>query len=322
MQQKNRFINLEWGVGNLKIAVLGAGAIGCYYGGILAKEHTDVTFIARGRTYERLKHHELVVKSIDGDFSLPVNVIDSERLQGHAAFDYILLAIKSTGIEAAIEELKALMGDGTKIICLLNGIGNEERLAEVFGAERVIGGSAFISIIREAPGIVNHVGDGKLVIGEWQSRAHQDVGLIELEKRLLQAGAAACITSDIKRIKWEKLLWNITYNPLTALTQTRVGTALKDPDLKLLLERVSAEFLNLADKRGIIIREDYKTGLLTPDEAIQNHKTSMLQDFENGQPMELDAILGFVIQTAKQCEVSVPTIETLYHLLCFLERSH
>ncbi|WP_236628106.1 ketopantoate reductase family protein [Sporolactobacillus terrae] len=309
-------------MGNLKIAVLGAGAIGCYYGGVLAKEHADVTFIARRRTYDRLKHHELVVKSIHGDFSLPVNVIDSEHLEGHAAFDYILLAIKSTGLEAAIEELKVLMEDRTKIICLLNGIGNEERLAEVFGAQRVIGGSAFISIIREAPGVVHHVGDGKLVIGEWQSHTHQDAGLIELEKLLLQAGAAVRITSDIKRIKWEKLLWNITYNPLTALTQTRVGTALKDPDLKLLLERVSAEFLNLADKRGIIIREDYKTGLLTPDEEIQNHKTSMLQDFENGQAMELDAILGFVIQTAKQCAVSVPTIETLYHLLRFLERSH
>jgi 2-dehydropantoate 2-reductase len=306
----------------LKIAVLGAGAIGCYYGGVLAKEKMDVTFIAKGQTLERLRNHELVVKSIDGDFSLPVNVSDAEQLAKDDTFDFILLAIKSTALEAVIPELRAVVGPKTKVICLLNGIGNEERLAEVFGADHIVGGSAFISIIREAPGVVNHVGDGKLIIGEWQENAEKNAKLYELEKALLHAGASIHISNHIRQIKWEKLLWNITYNPLTALTRTRVGEALKDPDLNGLLKRVSEEFLSVAEKSGIAIREQYKVSLLFPDEKIQNHKTSMLQDLESGRAMELDAILGFVIQTAEHCAADVPTIKTIYHLLQFMDRQN
>lgn len=304
----------------VKIGILGAGAIGCYYGGVLAKEKLDVTFIAKGRTLERLHDHELIVKSIAGDFSLPVKVRDAENLEEDFSFDYILLAIKSTALEAVIPELSALMGPKTKVICLLNGIGNEERLAEIFGADHVIGGSAFISIIREAPGVVNHVGDGTLVIGEWQEDSQVNETLHELKEALLHSGAEVRITNHIRQIKWEKLLWNITYNPLTALTRTRVGEALADSDLHGLLERISEEFLEVAAKSGIQIGEQYITGLLFPDEKIQNHKTSMLQDLENGREMELDAILGFAIQTADRCGAQVPTIKTIYHLLRFMER--
>ena len=109
---------------------------------------------------------------------------------------------------------------------------------------------------------------------------------------------------------------------MTALTRTRVGEALKDPDLNGLLKQISEEFLSVAEKSGITIREQYKTSLLFPDEKIQNHKTSMLQDLENGRAMELDAILGFVIQTAEQCAAQVPTIETIYHLLQFMDRQN
>ncbi|MCL1631724.1 2-dehydropantoate 2-reductase [Sporolactobacillus sp. CPB3-1] len=303
----------------MKIAVLGAGAIGCYYGGVLAKQQADVTFIAKGRTLERLRDHELVIKSIHGDLSLPINVSDAEHLEKDHSYDFVLLAIKSTALEAAIPELKLLMGQTTKVVCLLNGIGNEERLAEVFGPERVVGGSAFISIIREAPGVVNHVGDGRLEIGEWMEGTGTDEGLIRLQKVFDAAGVKVHISEHIRQIKWEKLLWNITYNPLTALTRTRVGEAVNDPDLKHLLMQISKEFLTLAEHAGIEIREPYVLHLLEPDDKIQNHKTSMLQDLENGRPMEIDAILGFVIQTAARLNTSVPTINTIYHLLRFTE---
>ncbi|MCO7128129.1 2-dehydropantoate 2-reductase [Sporolactobacillus shoreicorticis] len=306
----------------MKIGVLGAGAIGCYYGGILAKEEVDVTFIAKGQTLERLRDHALIVKSINGDFSLPVKVSNAENLEKDRSFDYILLAIKSTALNAVIPELSVLMGPKTKVVSLLNGIGNEERLAEVFGAEHIVGGSAFISIIREAPGVVNHVGDGKLVIGEWEEENQANGTLHELKEALVHSGAEVQITNHIRQIKWEKLLWNITYNPLTALTRTRVGEALSDADLHGLLKRISEEFLSVAAKSGIQIREQYIAGLLTPDEKIRNHKTSMLQDLENGREMEVDAILGFVIQTADQCGAHVPTIETIYHLLRYTERQN
>lgn len=303
----------------MKIVVLGAGAIGCFFGGLLARKDMDVTFVAKGRTLERLRQHDLIVKSIRGDFSLPVKVVDAEQLRAEENYDFILLAIKSTALDDVIPKLRTLSGPKTEIVCLLNGIGNEERLAEIFGDDRVVGGSAFISIIREAPGIVNHVGEGTLMIGEWK-KGKSGKSLERLVKVFHESGIRTEISADIRQVKWEKLLWNIIYNPLTALTGTRVGEALDDPDLAHLLSQVKSEFLSTADAAGIIISTDYTSKVLLPNPEVQNHKTSMLQDLESGREMELEAILGFVIKTADQYKVPVKTIETIYHLLRFTER--
>lgn len=307
------------GVLDVKIAVFGAGAIGCYYGGMLARKGQDVTFAARGRTLEQLGDHDLVVKSINGDFSLPVRVIDAEHLQKTGRYDFILLSIKSTALDACIPGLQRLAGTNTKIVCLLNGIGNEEKLAHLFGADRIIGGSAFISIIREAPGVVNHVGEGRLAIGEW-SPSESGEAVARLAEAFRSAGVNVETSKHIRQIKWEKLLWNIIYNPLTALTGTKVGEALADPDLFLILKKIKNEFLKTAEAAGVAINRNYADQVLLPNKEVQHHKTSMLQDLENGRKMELDAILGFVIQTARDKQVSVATIENIYHLLRFTER--
>lgn len=308
----------------LKIAVLGAGAIGCFFGGLLARGKQDVTFVAKGRTLDYLSSHDMIVKSINGDFSLSVNVADAAHLRKETNFDFVLLSVKSTALADVIPELQALAGSDTKIICLLNGIGNEEKLAGVFGAERVVGGSAFISIIREAPGIVNHVGEGTLVVGEWQKQDDPPEGrkqpLNELAGVLRSAGVKTEITDNIRQVKWEKLLWNIIYNPVTALTKTRVGEALDDPDLMPLLLDIKSEFMQTAKAAGVTIRREFSDHVLLPDKEVQNHKTSMLQDLENGRKMELEAILGFAIQVAHENHVPVKTIENIYHLLRFKEK--
>lgn len=304
----------------MKIAVLGAGAIGCYFGGVLARIQEDVTFIARGRTLDALSDHGLSVKSIHGDFSLPVKVADAEHLPEHPDFDIVLLTIKSTTLADTLPELKTLVRPNTKIVCMLNGIGNEEKLSETFGAKRVAGASAFISVIREAPGVVNHVGAGTLVIGEWDTAGDADGKLIHLEEAFNAAGVQTTVSENIRRVKWEKLLWNIIFNPLTALTETKVGDARKDPDLFQVMERVKFEFLNLCAAAGIVIRQQLIDNVLRPNKDVDNHKTSMLQDLEHGRKMELEAILGFTVYVARQHQVEVPTIENVYHLLAFKER--
>lgn len=308
----------------LKIAVLGAGAIGCFFGGLLAREKQDVTFVARGQTLDYLRCHDMIVKSINGDFSLPVKVADAGHLQQETDFDFVLLSVKSTVLEDVMPELRALTGRRTQIICLLNGIGNEEKLVDEFGADRVVGGSAFISIIREAPGIVNHVGEGTLVIGEWQRENDPAEGrkqmLGELAGALRSAGVKTEVTDDIRQVKWEKLLWNIIYNPVTALTKTKVGEALNDSDVMPLLQGMKSEFMETAKAAGVTIRPEFSDTVLLPNKEVQNHKTSMLQDLENGRKMELEAILGFAIQVAHEYRVPVKTIETIYHLLRFIEK--
>lgn len=303
----------------MKIAVVGAGAIGCFFGGLLARKNIDVTFVGRGRTLERLQKHDLIVKSIRGDFSLPVKVVDAEHLQKEDNYDFILLAVKSTALDNVIPELQTLSGPRTEIVCLLNGIGNEEKLAAIFGDDHVVGGSAFISIIREDPGIVNHVGEGTLAIGEWK-KGRDSKSLDSLAEVFRDSGIKTEISANIRQVKWEKLLWNIIYNPLTALTRTRVGEALDDADLVFLLSQVKSEFLSTADAAGVKIGSESVDNVLLPNPEVQNHKTSMLQDLENGRKMELEAILGFVIKTAGEYRIPVKTIETIYHLLRFVER--
>lgn len=303
----------------LKIAVVGAGAIGCYFGGLLARQHVNVVFVARNKTLERLRHHELIVKSVKGNFKVPVHVIDADHLKNDSSYDFILLAVKSTAIDEVMPELQALSGPRTKIICLLNGIGNEEKLAERFGDDRIVGGSAFISIIREAPAVVNHIGEERLAIGEWK-RGTSDPGLVLLAELFRKADVKVELTADIRRIKWEKLLWNIVYNPVTALTGTRVGEALADPDLRALLTTVKAEYLAVAQAEGIQISGAYSDQVLLPDQSVQYHKTSMLQDYEHGRKMELESILGFAIKTAHRHGTNVRTIEALHHLLRFTEK--
>ncbi|MFT8871813.1 MAG: 2-dehydropantoate 2-reductase [Sporolactobacillus sp.] len=305
----------------MRVAVVGAGAIGCFYGGLLAKENNDVTFVARGKTRDALEKQGLTVKSIWGNFSIPVKVVDSEHLDAVDAFDVILLAIKSTALEDALPELQLISDESTRIACLLNGIGNEERLSDVFTEQQIIGGSAFASVIREAPGVVNHVGEGRLVLGEWAA-AKPTFPLKWLISAFQQAGADVSLSDNIRQIKWEKLLWNMTYNPLTALTGTRVGEALDDPDLYHLLEKVSREYLALASAAGVTIGADYQRALLIPDDDVRRHKTSMLQDFENGREMELQAILGFAIRVANMHNVKVDTIETLHALLRFFQKKN
>ncbi|RYL94363.1 2-dehydropantoate 2-reductase [Sporolactobacillus sp. THM7-4] len=308
----------------MRIAVLGAGAIGCFYGGLLARDKQDVTFIAKGHTLDYLRDHDLIVKSILGDFALPVKVMDAGQLKEEQAFDFVILSVKSTALDDVIPELKVLTGPKTKIVCLLNGIGNEEKLAGLFGPERVAGGSAFISVIRESPGVVNHVGEGALVIGEWQSKKiPSDDGGPRLEllaEAIRAAGIKTDVTANIRQVKWEKLLWNIIYNPVTALTRTRVGEALDDPDLISVLSAIKKEFIQTAKAANIRIRQKYIDNVLLPDEEVRNHKTSMLQDLENGRKMELEAIVGFAVQVAHDHHVPVPTIESVYHLLSFIER--
>ncbi|WKB36226.1 ketopantoate reductase C-terminal domain-containing protein [Terrilactibacillus sp. S3-3] len=165
----------------------------------------------------------------------------------------------------------------------------------------MIGGSAFISVIREAPGIVNHVGEGSVIIGHWREEASHRAVLEEeavsdgsgdpqksienLANAFTRSGIKAIVADNIRQVKWEKLLWNIVFNPVTALTRTTVGEVLDDPDLAALMEQIKDEFLATAQAAGVSIHPEMIDIALHPDPSVRRHKTSMLQDLENGRKM-------------------------------------
>lgn len=302
----------------MKIVVIGAGAIGCFYGSLLAKAGEDVTFVARGETLRHLQEQDLLVHSVWGDYSMAVHAIDSSHLSEIRDCDLILLAVKSTSLTSVFPQIEQLLANETKILCLLNGIGNEERLAETFGAERVIGGCAFVSVINEGAGRIRHLAKGDLAIGSWIKQTSSF--LSELRAAFTKAGVAVTLEENMKEAKWEKLLWNIRYNPITALTRTTVGEAVDSPYLYAILHEMTSEYMNVAASIGITFDLEKNKETFHPNQAVKQHKTSMLQDLEHGKKMELDALVGYVIKIAKEQNVPVPTIETIYQLLQYEEQ--
>ncbi len=305
--------------GSMKFVVVGSGAIGCFYGSLLARAGEDVTFVARGNTLTQLQQQDLIVQSIWGDYSMPVHAIDTTKLHEVQACDYVLLTVKSTALADVMGELDQLVTKKTKIVCVLNGIGNEEILADRFGEETIIGASAFASVIVEQPGFIRHVASGDIMMGSWNNQSSESLQL--LARAFQRAGVNVILADNMKKAKWEKLLWNISYNPITALTRKTVGEAIADPQIYHIMNRVTEEYLNVVESIGMTFEEEMKSNVLYPNEFVRNHKTSMLQDLESGRKMELDSIMGHVIRVAKEQNVLIPTIESMYYLLKDQERT-
>ncbi len=301
----------------MNIVVLGAGAIGGFYGALLTRQGENVTFIARGKNLEHLQNHDLHIESIWGDFSVSVKAVAASDIPSLDPCDVVILAVKSTALKDVIPQIKELISEKTKILCLLNGIGNEEILAEEFGADRVIGGSAFVSTIFEKPGLIQHVAEGKIVMGDWTKERSKVVN--QLAEVFRNLGVEIEVSDNIQQAKWEKLLWNICFNPITALTQTKVGVALNNQDIFPIMKRIQSEYLAVAKAYNIHFDPEQANWIFEENEDAGNHKTSMLQDFESGKKMELDAIMGYVIKLAHEKDIPVATIETIYHLLRFAE---
>jgi 2-dehydropantoate 2-reductase len=299
----------------MKIAVMGTGAVGGYYGGMLARANYLVQFIARGNNAEVLKRDGLHIQSYQGDFHLPgVRVVD--RLEDMETPDLILFAVKSTVTEEAAAQLAPFIGKTTAVLCLQNGVDNEEILAQKLGEERIIGGSAYISAAIIAPGVIRHDAAGAISIGEWSGDRPDRIERIH--EMFRNAGVDCRIASNIVQTKWEKLVWNITFNPLTALTYAKVGDVLDHPDLRFVAESIMEEFTQVAQSKGIHLRDKVVANTFTNSESLRQHDTSMLQDRKVGKALELESICGSVIRWGKEAGVETPVLETVYRTLKFL----
>ncbi|NOY12805.1 MAG: 2-dehydropantoate 2-reductase, partial [Deltaproteobacteria bacterium] len=197
----------------MRIAVIGAGALGLYYGALLQRSGQDVVFLLR-RDFTAIKQHGLQVYSVNGDFHLP-QVQGVTRVDEIGPVDLVLIGLKTFANPQLVELVRPLLGENTCLLTLQNGLGNEELLAAAFGAERVLGGVAFLCSNRGEPGTVHHLGEGRIRLGEFNG------GISTRSKQLQALFTAAQIPCeavvDLRRTRWEKLVWNIPFNGLCAL---------------------------------------------------------------------------------------------------------
>jgi 2-dehydropantoate 2-reductase len=297
----------------MRIAIVGAGALGLYYGALLQRGGQDVHFLLR-RDFEAVSVSGLKVFSINGDFELPV--VQSYRSpQEIGPVDLVLVGLKTFANGRYAELIAPLLGAGTQILTLQNGLGNEETLAGLFGAGRIIGGVAFLCSNRGEPGEVHHLGAGRIILGEFSLC---DPGRVEeLAAIFVQAGVDCRTTDDLRHARWEKLIWNIPFNGLCALLLQTVDRLLAVPATRALVRELMLEVIRAANAQGLsrVIPEGYAESMLEFTDNMGVYKPSMQIDREEGRQLEIAAIFRAPLEFAAAQGGEMPRVEMLATLL-------
>jgi len=299
----------------MRIGIFGTGALGGFYGGILAKNGAEVVFIARGKTLEIIRKQGLKIKSIKyGEFIVPVKATNDPATAGEV--DVLLLCVKSYDTAKVAPLLLPMLRKNSVVISVQNGIDNEEILAKVVGVERVLGGVAFVGAYVVSPGVVVHEAAGLLEIGEL-SREKTD--RVEKIVSFLNAhGVEARVSKDILYALWKKLLWNVAFNPYSVVTRATVGQILTCKEAREVLVSVMQECLEVARAWGVELRAIHIDKYLKMTPGLADYKTSMLLDFNRGKTLEIEGITGALIKKAEAKGISVPFNQCIYNTVKFL----
>ncbi len=322
----------------MKIAVLGAGAIGGLLGAHLSTTAATVTLVDHGERARALRSKGLSVLNPDGTQlrAGPVNVRDvSERQEPH---DVVILAVKAHEIVSALPALGSLTHGASTVVTVQNGIpwwyfkgldgpwGGRDlaaadpggRIAKTVDSKRIVGCVAYPAAEVQSAGVVRHVEGNRFTLGELDGR--QSARVEELSRLLAASGLKAPVTPDIRAEVWLKSWGNLAFNPISALTRASMAEICRQPQTRQLATDMMLEAQRIADRLGVTFRVTLERRLQGA-EQVGEHKTSMLQDLEAGRPLELESIVGTVLEIARLVEVRAPTIEYIYGLTRLLDRA-
>jgi 2-dehydropantoate 2-reductase len=323
----------------MKIAIVGCGALGSYYGAKLCRAGHETHFLLRS-DYETVRRHGVRVLSPDGDFHVNPRCARRPDEIGHC--DWVIVGLKTTANDQFASLLPPLVGPGTAVLTLQNGLGNEEALARLFPAEQVLGGLCFVCLNRLEPGVIQHIAHGKIVMGEFQRwpepRTHDLAGSFR------HAGVPCTVSDNLARSHWEKLVWNIPFNGLgvvsaagfdvvnvgdcSAAREGLLGPCLTT-DLLLADERwaglvreLMLEVIAAATALGHAIPTDYADYQINRTRDMGAYRASTLIDFERKQPLELEALFGEPLRQARAARVATPRLEAVHRVMAALAERH
>jgi 2-dehydropantoate 2-reductase len=311
----------------VRIVIAGAGAIGGYIGARLAKAGADVVLFARGAHLQAMKDRGLRVLSPDGDFEVKPQVTADLAAIGTA--DVVFLGVKAHGLTALAPKLRPLFGSDTVVVSTQNGIpwwyfqhhgGDLEGLslervdpgrviATAIEPRRVIGSIAYFSTEIAQPGVIRHHEGHRISFGEPDGTRSERIQRIT--QALIPAGLRSPITTRIRQEIWVKLLGNVAFNPISALTRATLVEMATHPGVSRLVRDVMRETEAVAGKLGIELPISIDQRIAGAGK-VGAHKTSMLQDYEAGRPMELEAVVGAVIELGERLGIDMPATKAVY----------
>jgi 2-dehydropantoate 2-reductase len=321
----------------MKIAIIGVGAIGGFIGTRLALAGEDVTFIARGANLEALRSRGIRLVTADGEKVIP-KVKATNDYAAAGPQDLVILAMKAHQVEAVALEVPKLFGPDTVVVPMQNGIpywyfhrypgelaGTRVRsvdpsglISEHIPCERVVGCVVYPAAELVAPGVIKHVEGNRFPVGEPDTTTSERIARVS--ECFIRGGLQAPVLSDIRAEIWLKLWGNLTFNPISALSRATLAGICQYPPSRALAVAMMTEAQAIANKLGVTFRVPLEKRIAGA-EKVGNHKTSMLQDVEAARTLEIDALLGSVLEMAQLTGTPAPHLDAVYALTKLLAKS-
>jgi 2-dehydropantoate 2-reductase len=294
----------------LRVAVIGAGAVGCFYGGMLARAGHAVTLIGRAQHVQVFERDGLRMQTLSFDEQVPVAA--STEAAAVAGADVVLFAVKSPDTEATGEQMRPHLKAGALVLCLQNGVDNAERLRAVLPGVQIAAAVVYVATEMSGPGHLRHHGRGELLI-EPSPRSHA------VAQALIAAGVPTEISDNVRGALWVKLILNCAYNALCALGKLPYGPLVERPGVREVMADVVAECRAVAAADGVTLPGDVDLAVRRIAETMPTQHSSTAQDLMRGKPTEIDHLNGYVMRRGADLGVPTPANRVLWTLVKLAE---
>jgi 2-dehydropantoate 2-reductase len=320
----------------VKFLIAGAGAIGAYIGASMARAGEDVTLFARGPHLRAMQEHGVRVTGSEGDFTARPRIIGDLTESGPV--DVIFLGVKAHGLTALAPHVAPLIGSETTVVSTQNGVpwwyfqtGSGELagthlehvdpggvIANSIPARSVVGSIVYFATEIAEPGIIRHIEGNRISLGEPDGSRSERCR--QIADALIKAGLRCPVSARLRHEIWVKLLGNVAFNPISALTRATLAQMARDPEVSVLVRNIMTEVEAVATKLGMELPVSIDQRIAGA-EKVGEHKTSMLQDLEMGRPLELEAVVGAVIEIGERLNIEMAHTKSVYACTKLLERT-
>lgn len=299
----------------IRYGVIGTGALGGFYGGMLARDGKEVHFLFRS-DFEHVRKHGLHVDSVKGDFHLPV--VNAYQIhQQMPVCDVILVCLKTTANHLLPELIKPLLHPESVVVMIQNGLGLEEDLSAQLPELKIAGGLAFICSTKKGPGHIHHLDFGKLIIGS-HNLQNPEI-LKQVVNDFQSAGVHSELSENLRFARWHKLVWNIPFNGMTVVLNTTTDRIMANESTRELAKEMMLEVIHGANACGVSLKESLAQQMIDMTIQMKPYAPSMKLDFDFRRPMEIGYIYSKPIQTAREAGFVMHKVSMLEKQLRFIQ---